>query len=68
MGLKPPSKPSVLRADLEALTNEWNRMGLVEQDRHGAEYAIRAILLAERIMDAADTYRDMAFDRFDQSQ
>lgn len=43
-------------------------MGLIEQDRHGADYAIRAILLAERIMDAADTYREMAFDRFDQSQ
>lgn len=66
--MSPPTNPSILRSDLETLIDEWRGMGLIEQDRHGADYAIRAILLAERIMDAADTYREMAFDRFDQSQ
>lgn len=43
-------------------------MGMVEQDRRGADYAIRYAWLAEQAVVEADRWFNAAFDRFDQSQ
>jgi hypothetical protein len=57
-----------LQRQLTLLHHDWGNLSLVEQDRQGADYAIRAIQLAERIMAITERYADMALERFDQSQ
>lgn len=61
-------RPSELHARLEELNREWRSMGMVEQDRRGADYAIRYAWLAEQAVVEADRWFNAAFDRFDQSQ
>ena len=42
---------------LKALSREWHRAGLVGQDRHGAEFAIRYRVLAEQAVAEVERHR-----------
>jgi len=61
-------RPIDIRARLDQLHREWNALGVIGQDRHGAEYAQRYSSLAEEAIREAERWFGVAFDRFDQSQ
>ncbi len=61
-------RPSELHAQIEELNRDWRSMSIVEQDRHGADYAVRFAMLAEQAIAEADRWFNAAFDRFDASQ